>query len=1305
MNKFLLAVILCFLSPASLLAQETHDFRGDARTFPFPQVRALPGRCEFGQIVQLTTDGRIFQCGASGNSWSPLGIVKPATVATLPSAATSSGFVFLIQDAQDSSDCTVGGGTSAALCVPQAGVWAALGGGGTPVVLPGTPGQIPITVDTTHLSSPAISTNLWDGLVTVGTGPHGANTRLTVNPCAYFAFGSVFWGGAYADCESPGYIDLTPGMASGSVEITFSPTATNGIQAIGNDAGLNANLTCTNCDLVVIAAANALTIDITRWVSTDGAKWDATAAGEDFRAFLQGGGLAIGHGTPVTDGVDGFYGGFLRLNDSATAQWSVASDGTTVTVTPSVVLPGNSGKTLMESPAGSFADADATSLGSSVYCPDAGSNDTYACSLTPAITVYTTGTTYYFKANTANTGAATINFNALGAKTIVKVAGGVTTALADNDIRVGQVVSVTYDGTNMQMQSLLGNGPTTLPSTSNLFSGNGSGGASNSGIAPSTVVLGAANLTSTGATPYQNGTASTLGQDAHTLNALGFGAKGDWRQSATASMTSGQATLTCTGCAFTSADVTKTVVVYNAISGGTSLSTTILTFTNSTTVTLTAGATATVGPTETVEIGTDDTTALQACLTASAGGTCYVPAGATGTYLVSAPLIPVSNSVFAGIHGVTTLRWKAKQASIAANCQTATANVTSGLITLTSVTQVTIRDLIINSNYPGNAGDNGASSTYYTTNMAICGSDHITVIGNQFQQANGSGVNPYVGDSIILTANQSSTNSSFVSISNNTFIGSATLGGTAGVQSIVGADQTDLFDNVFIAAASYFSEGNYDRIYGNRFYGDGTYPSAAIGLGSGIQYSLINNNWIFNVGASGIGNNGGCTSCTIDGNKVYAPVSGSIGIGGSFANSSITNNNINCGLGASYGIQLTNPTGIANSRVVTGNNLSFCKTGILDTSGVGDAISGNTIKANRSPATSAIALASVTSSVIGPNTLYCDAAPTACVTLDSSSTDNQLRGNNLAASFGTTAAPCVACFTVTDSGKRNTINDVGFNAGDPDSAGDWANGYKFPGLKIYDTGSSALYSYFNLGKRTAGVYLTGVASPLVGLAAGTPTAGGSCTTGTHSYKFTDVNGTGETLPSPVSSTITCGANATVPLTAISVGPGDTTSRKVYRTIAGNTGNWLLLTTIADNTTTTFSDTVADGSLGAAAPSASTAWPTGTPITGITYSTTTNCSNAASPAVCGSAAAGAVAIPTGVTSVVLVVNTTAITANSRITLTSDDSLTIAATTCNSTLATLVGGLAVTARTAGTSFTITYNGTIATNPLCVSYSIIN
>lgn len=91
------------------------------------------------------------------------------------------------------------------------------------------------------------------------------------------------------------------------------------------------------------------------------------------------------------------------------------------------------------------------------FAPDSGSNDTYVASIAPTPGAYVTGKLYWFKANTANTGAATINFNSLGAKTIKKAAGGVTTDLADNDIRAGQWVLLVYDGTNMQMQSLLGN--------------------------------------------------------------------------------------------------------------------------------------------------------------------------------------------------------------------------------------------------------------------------------------------------------------------------------------------------------------------------------------------------------------------------------------------------------------------------------------------------------------------------------------------------------------------------------------------------------------------------------------------------------------------------------------------------------------------------------------------------------------------------------------------------------------------------------------------------------------------------------
>jgi hypothetical protein len=98
--------------------------------------------------------------------------------------------------------------------------------------------------------------------------------------------------------------------------------------------------------------------------------------------------------------------------------------------------------------------------GASAYCADAGSTDAYACSLTPPITAYTTGAHYFFKANTANTGVATLALNGIASPvTIKKPVGGATTDLDNNDIRSGQIVEVVYDGTNFQMVSMLGNAP------------------------------------------------------------------------------------------------------------------------------------------------------------------------------------------------------------------------------------------------------------------------------------------------------------------------------------------------------------------------------------------------------------------------------------------------------------------------------------------------------------------------------------------------------------------------------------------------------------------------------------------------------------------------------------------------------------------------------------------------------------------------------------------------------------------------------------------------------------------------------
>lgn len=113
-----------------------------------------------------------------------------------------------------------------------------------------------------------------------------------------------------------------------------------------------------------------------------------------------------------------------------------------------------------------YVDASVNPTGRSwnEYAADAGSTDAYAITLT-GISAYATGQTFKFKANTANTGACTLNVSALGAKTIKK---DVTTDLATGDILANQDVVVIYDGTNMQLVSGLSGTVTTQNITSNL---------------------------------------------------------------------------------------------------------------------------------------------------------------------------------------------------------------------------------------------------------------------------------------------------------------------------------------------------------------------------------------------------------------------------------------------------------------------------------------------------------------------------------------------------------------------------------------------------------------------------------------------------------------------------------------------------------------------------------------------------------------------------------------------------------------------------------------------------------------------
>ncbi len=103
-------------------------------------------------------------------------------------------------------------------------------------------------------------------------------------------------------------------------------------------------------------------------------------------------------------------------------------------------------------------------------------------------------------------------------------------------------------------------------------------------------------------------------------------------------------------------------------------------------------------------------------------------------------------------------------------------------------------------------------------------------------------------------------------------------------------------------------------------------------------------------------------------------------------------------------------------------------------------------------------------------------------------------------------------------------------------------------------------------------------------------------------------------------------------------------------------------------------------------------------------TPNNCLSVASPAVCSTYAAGASNILAATTTEV--VNTSAVTANSNIIVVEDQGLGARlGVTCNTQSLLVVGTPRVTARSAGTSFTVGVDVAPTTNPICFNYIIQN
>ena len=118
------------------------------------------------------------------------------------------------------------------------------------------------------------------------------------------------------------------------------------------------------------------------------------------------------------------------------------------------------------------------------------------------------------------------------------------------------------------------------------------------------------------------------------------------------------------------------------------------------------------------------------------------------------------------------------------------------------------------------------------------------------------------------------------------------------------------------------------------------------------------------------------------------------------------------------------------------------------------------------------------------------------------------------------------------------------------------------------------------------VYGSYFVPPLAGMTA-SAVAGNGLSIGAYSYAVTFLSQGGETTPSPLVGVTTSTGNQQVNLASIPLGPANTSTpgvaantvigRNLYRTLVGSSTLYLL-TTLPDNTTTTYTDAAADSTL-------------------------------------------------------------------------------------------------------------------------------
>ena len=168
------------------------------------------------------------------------------------------------------------------------------------------------------------------------------------------------------------------------------------------------------------------------------------------------------------------------FNDIATAlTGSLSADGQT---TPTNNLPMGGYKHTSVADAtvrAQYASAGQVQDSAFTFLTSPAGTNTITATASLGMSAYVTGQRFFFVAAATNTGACTLNINAIGVKSVTKNG---TTALVAGDIAINAVTQVVYDGTQFQLLN---------PAGVSSFS------AGSTGLTPSTATTGAVTLAGT----------------------------------------------------------------------------------------------------------------------------------------------------------------------------------------------------------------------------------------------------------------------------------------------------------------------------------------------------------------------------------------------------------------------------------------------------------------------------------------------------------------------------------------------------------------------------------------------------------------------------------------------------------------------------------------------------------------------------------------------------------------------------------------------------------------------------------------